>query len=55
MLADSGIPVMRTLTVDGYPLLSPRKLGKRLSLPGPLSAERIERLVAHLAQQFPPA
>jgi hypothetical protein len=55
VLADSGIPMMRTLTVDGYPLLSPRKLGKRLQSPGPLTPQRIERLVVHLAERFPSA
>jgi hypothetical protein len=38
----SGIPLFRTLSIDGLPLFSPRKLSKTLGRPGPLNEERIE-------------
>ena len=54
-LADSGLPVLRTLEIDGYPLYYPRRLAKRLNSPGPLSPETIRRIHAELAQDLPPA
>jgi hypothetical protein len=54
-LADVGLPVLRTLEIDGFQLYRLRRLAKRLQRTGPLTAEQIEALTAHLAQNFPSA
>jgi Nuclease-related domain len=51
----SGIPLFRTLTIDGLPLFYPRRLSKRLNCPGPLSPEQIEELAEALVKLFPAA
>jgi hypothetical protein len=55
LLADSGIPVMRTLTINGYPLLYPRRLAKRLNAGGPIAADQARSLRELLADRFPRA
>ena len=55
VLADSGLPVLRTLKINGYPLYYPRRLAKRLNSPGSLSREQTRRLHARLAERLPPA
>jgi hypothetical protein len=55
LLADSGLPVLRTLEIKGYPLYYPRRLAKRLNAPGPLTVDQVERVHAQLAQRLPPA
>lgn len=52
-LADSGVPVLRTLTINGYPLLYPRKLARRLNRRGPLDHERARVIAAALAESLP--
>lgn len=47
------LPLLRTLSVSGYPLLHPRKLAKRLKQPGELSAEQMRLVAEALAQKFP--
>ena len=54
-LADSGLPVWRTLEIRGYPLYYPRRLARRLNASGPLTADQLERAHGHLAERFPPA
>lgn len=51
----SGIPLFRTLSIDGLPLFYPRKLSKHLHRPGPLNDERIEILTEVLIELFPSA
>lgn len=51
----SGLPLLRTLSIDGFPLLYPRKLSKRLNGPGELSPESRSEVSALLASAFPPA
>lgn len=51
----SGIPLLRTLQIDGHPLLYPCKLAKRLNAPGELTPARIQIVAEALARQFPPA
>jgi len=51
----SGIPLFRTLTVRGYPLLSPKRLAKRLNRPGALDADQVRALAKALAAEFPSA
>lgn len=51
----SGVPLFRTLTIQGLPLFYPRKLAKRLNRPGPLDTERIAVLAEALVELFPAA
>jgi hypothetical protein len=55
LLADSGLPLLRTLKINGYPLFYPRRLAKQLNASGPLMPERARTLTAQLAQRFPAA
>ena len=49
LLADSGLPVLRTLRIRGYPLYCPKRLAKHLNRQGPISAERAFQLRDQLA------
>jgi hypothetical protein len=51
----SGIPLLRTLSIRGHSLFSPRKLAKRLNEPGALDPGQIRDLAAALATRFPSA
>ncbi len=51
----SGIPLFRTLSVDGFPLFYPRKLSKYLKRPGPLNRESRAVLAEALVELFPSA
>jgi hypothetical protein len=50
---DSGLPVLRTWTINGYPLFYSRQLTRRLNSAGMLTVERAERLGEALAERFP--
>jgi hypothetical protein len=50
-----GMPLLRSLTIGGYPLLSPRRLAKRLNKPGALGAEEALVVAEALAALFPVA
>jgi hypothetical protein len=52
-MADSGLPVLRTLKINGYPLYYPRRLAKRLNRRGPLMPEPARRIHAELAERLP--
>jgi Nuclease-related domain len=51
----SGIPLLRTLSVDGFALYYPRRLSKRLNRDGPVSPEQIAVLAEALVELFPAA
>jgi hypothetical protein len=51
----SGIPVVRTLTVKGFPLYYPKRLAKRLKQRGDLVGDQAQCVAETLAQRFPPA
>jgi hypothetical protein len=51
----SGLPLLRTLRIDDFPLLYPRKLSKRLNAPGGLSPESRQEVSELLARAFPKA
>jgi hypothetical protein len=51
----SGIPLLRTLNINGFSLYYPRKLAKRLNGPGELTQDRIEVVSESLARLFPSA
>jgi hypothetical protein len=55
LLANSGVPVLKTLRISGYPLYDPRRLAKQLNRPGPLSPEQIRTIHAGLADRLSPA
>ncbi len=55
LLADSGLPVLRTLKISGFPLYHPRRLAKQLNRPGPLNPEQTRTIHARLADRLPPA
>lgn len=48
----SGLPMLRTLEIDDFPLYSPRRLSKRLNAPGALSAESRREVAEQLAMTF---
>jgi hypothetical protein len=49
----SGIPLLRTLSVDGFPLYYPRRLSKHLNRHGPVSPEQVGMLAEALVELFP--
>jgi hypothetical protein len=55
LLADVGLPVMRTLKINGCPLYYSRRLAKQLNQPGALTREEAEPICDQLARQLPPA
>ena len=51
----SGLPLLRTLNIDGFPLFHPRKLSKRLNARGALTQRSRQEVAEMLATTFPPA
>lgn len=51
----SGLPLLRTLSIDGFPLFYPRKLSKRLNAPGALTETSRHEVAELLAGAFPRA
>jgi len=51
---DAELPLLGTLTFNGYPFLYPRALAKRVNARGPVSPERVRAIAAQLAELFPP-
>jgi Nuclease-related domain len=54
-LADVGLPFLRTLRIDDFPLFYPRRLARRLNKPGPLATSEARLVYSRLAQRLPPA
>jgi hypothetical protein len=52
---DANLPLFRTLSISGVPVLGPRGTSKMLRQPGPLDSARREALQRHLADCLPPA
>ncbi len=52
---DQSLPVLRTLTLRGVPLLDPRGLARRLRRRGPLTGERARRIADRLSELLPAA
>jgi hypothetical protein len=52
---DADLPLLRTLTLGGYPLLYPKALAKRISAEGPLTAADVHAVAAGLARRLPSA
>jgi hypothetical protein len=55
MLSDIGLPLLRTLEINGHRLYSPRRLARRLKRPGPVTQERALAIMAELARRLPAA
>jgi hypothetical protein len=55
LLSDVGLPIVRTLKVDGYAVYYPRRLARRLKRRGLLTAETANSLHTELAKRLPPA
>lgn len=51
----SGIPLIRTLSIESCPVYYPRRLAKRLNQPGELDGDQIQLLGHSLARLFPSA
>ncbi|HET7443065.1 MAG TPA: nuclease-related domain-containing protein [Solirubrobacterales bacterium] len=49
----SGLPLVRTLSINDIPLLYPGKLSKRLNSPGALTAASLQEVAELLAGLFP--
>jgi hypothetical protein len=52
---DTELPIMGTPSVNGYPMVGPRGLAKRLTARGPVSIDTAVSLTQTLADHFPPA
>jgi hypothetical protein len=52
---DGDLPILRTPAFQGWPLLHPKALAKRLNATGPLDGASLRDLASTLAQRFPPA
>jgi len=52
---DADLPLIRALTFSGYPLLYPKRLAKRINVPGSLAAQQVRQVARVLAQRFPAA
>jgi Nuclease-related domain len=55
LLADVGLPTLRTLKISGYSLYYLRRLAKRLNCSGPLTPQAIAEIHTGLAELLPPA
>lgn len=54
-MVDTDLPLVGTLQLNGYALLTRRALAKRLNAPGPLDPISVRALSGALAARFPPA
>jgi hypothetical protein len=55
LLTDSGLPLLRTPSINGYPLFHRRRLASRLNRPGSLNAGHTRTIAGELARRFPSA
>jgi hypothetical protein len=54
-LVDSGLPLLRTLKINGYPLYHPRRLAKKLNRSGQLTRGQASEIHAALVERLRPA
>lgn len=52
---DAELPLLSKLSLEGYALLRPKQLAKRLNAEGPLSVEQVHAIAGRLATRFPSA
>jgi hypothetical protein len=55
IFAESGLPLVRTLEINGYQLYHPRRLAKRLKRSGSLTAARAQEIAGVLSRRLPAA
>ena len=55
LLADVGLPIMRTLKINGFPLYYLRRLAKQLNRPGAVTRDEAATICLALAQRLLPA
>lgn len=52
---EADLPLVGSLSFNGYPLLYPKRLAKRINRDGPLEPSRVRSLARDLAARFAPA
>lgn len=52
---DADLPMLRTLSFGGFPILDCRGLTKRINARGPVSPDILRVVAAHLAERLQPA
>lgn len=52
---DTELPRWSTLTINGFSLMHPKRLAKRINADGPVTAEIVDTIAGALAVTFPPA
>lgn len=52
---DADLPLLATPCFNGYHLLHPRPLAKRINAPGPLAAAHVQAVATEIARRFPSA
>jgi hypothetical protein len=52
LFGEVGLPVLRTLAIDGYPLYYPRRLARRLNASGPITAATASTLQTAVSGQL---
>jgi hypothetical protein len=52
---DTELPTWSTLCINGFSLMHPRRLAKRINADGPLTGEIVDAIVGALALAFPAA
>ena len=52
---DADLPLLWKLSFNGYPLLYPKALAKRLNAQGPVPPDQVRAIAAQLAEHFPRA
>ena len=52
---DSELPLLGTLSLDGFAITAPKPLAKRINAKGSLPRDDVRRLATQLADIFPPA
>ena len=55
LLADVGLPIMRTLKINGFPLYYLRRLAKQLNRPGGVTGDEAAAICSALAHRLSPA
>jgi hypothetical protein len=50
---DAELPLLGNLSFNGYPLLYPKRLAKRINADGPLAADEVQRVAAELSRRLP--
>ena len=52
---DADLPLLGALAFNGYPLLYPKRLARRINGAGPLRDDQLRAVASALARRLPPA